>query len=55
VGPENNKTEVLTLRVTKAERKEIEQYARDKRLILSAFLARAGLFEVKRAYERAAA
>jgi uncharacterized protein (DUF1778 family) len=55
VGPKTTKTEVLTLRVTKAEREAFEQVAKEQRLTLSNFLARAGLFGVKRAVERPAA
>lgn len=40
---ELNKTEVLTLRVTKAERETLEQAALKRRLTLSGYLARAGL------------
>jgi uncharacterized protein (DUF1778 family) len=40
---DTTKTEVLTLRVTKAERKSLEQAASKRRLTLSGYLARAGL------------
>jgi len=40
---ETNRTEVLTLRVTKAERQALEQAAAKRRLTLSGYLARAGL------------
>ena len=38
-----NKSQVLTLRVTEAERKSLEQAAARRRLTLSNYLARAGL------------
>ena len=37
------KVEVLTLRVTKAERKALEQAASKRRITMSNYLARAGL------------
>jgi uncharacterized protein (DUF1778 family) len=40
---ETTKTEVLTLRVTKAERKALQEAAAKRRLTLSGYLARAGL------------
>ena len=40
---DRKKEEVLTLRVTKAERVTLEQAAAERRLTLSGYLARAGL------------
>jgi uncharacterized protein (DUF1778 family) len=43
LNADTTKTEVLTLRVTKAERQALELAASKRRLTLSGYLARAGL------------
>jgi hypothetical protein len=47
VKPDTAKTEVLTLRVTKPERQDLEQAANRRRLTLSGYLARSGLVVAK--------
>jgi uncharacterized protein (DUF1778 family) len=47
VEPDITKTQVLTLRANKADRRTLEQAAKQRRLTLSAYLLRAGLAEAE--------